>query len=725
MNNANSANDAARLHDFHNFLHKADAFAIEAEAIRNACAILAKYAANDDEEAPPPPPVPTVASFAHDIELPTIVASVQSPADKRFGRADDAILAALNGKWQTARDIHEAIGNIVTRPAVYQRMPILVARHPDLVEQKAGESLWRAKSPTKAPTDADKPLPTFSAALTGKSSKVAASVAANDYEPIGELPAPMITKDGRATIYNGNCLAVMRAMPSASVDLIFTSPPYNLGISSGGGVRGARGRSSGKWNNMALANGYETFDDAMPRGEYIAWQKEVLSECWRLLKPAGAIYYNHKPRIQNGVVEMPDELNPGLPLRQRIIWDRNSGMNFNSGAYLATHEYVDVYAKPDFKLRKGSRGIKDVWRVKPETSANKHPAPFPFELPKIALESTDAQIILDPFMGSGTTGVAALRAGRQFIGIELAPSYAEGAFQRIAAETPSKVPATVAANDTTIAPPNDVKAPLLIKGDGLSMLRGLADKSVDMLATDLPYGMTGLAIDPNINLDEWMYEMHRVVTDRGAILAFCTQPFTNDLMNASRAFDQGVQGFFRQELIWEKPQASGFHQSGGRHLKAHENILIFSRGTVVGARRSKRQMVYNPQGANERVKFVRKVERTTSYLSDSTCRKLVGTPYDGHDNCPRSVLYCQKDSDMKGVHPFAKPVSLLEYLTLTYTNPNDLVVDPTMGSGSACLAALNTGRRFIGAENGTDDEGLCIYSKAKARIDAALADKAA
>jgi len=113
-------------------------------------------------------------------------------------------------------------------------------------------------------------------------------------------------------------------------------------------------------------------------------------------------------------------------------------MNFNTGAYLATHEYVDVYAKPDFKLRKGSRGVKDVWRIKPETSANKHPAPFPVELPLTAIETTDAQIILDPFTGSGTTGVAAMRAGRQFIGIELAPSYADGAIARIDAALTDK-----------------------------------------------------------------------------------------------------------------------------------------------------------------------------------------------------------------------------------------------------------------------------------------------
>ena len=76
----------------------------------------------------------------------------------------------------------------------------------------------------------------------------------------------------------------------------------------------------------------------------------------------------------------------------------------------------------------------------------------------------------------------------------------------------------------TIRAPVDIKAPLLIKDDGLAMLRKMADKSVDHFSIDLPYGMTGLECDPNIDVYAWMYEMHRVVTDRGSIVAFAMQP---------------------------------------------------------------------------------------------------------------------------------------------------------------------------------------------------------
>ena len=685
-----------------------------ADAAQAKLDAVARIFANDNADAPPPtPPVvqivaPTFAGFAHDI-APVVIKDAPeiavAPISKHRGSADDLILAVLTHAWMTARMIHDLIvaaGATITRAAVYQRMDVLAATRPDLVEQNGSAKEWRAKGKPTASTDANDGLPTLAPIFTGKSAKVAETVAANDHEPIGTLPTPMMTKDGLATVYNGDCLAVMRAMPSESVDLIVTSPPYNKG-----------GFSGGKWGKAPLANGYASYDDARDPDDYAEWQKEFLRECWRLIKPTGAIYYNHKPRIQGGVCQSPHDFNPGLPVRQTVIWDRGNGFNFNNGAYLSSHEYVVVFAKPKFRLRKGSTGVKDVWRIAPETSANKHPAPFPVELPLTAIESTDAQIILDPFMGSGTTGVAAKRAGRQFIGIELDPGYADGAFERIAvAASPQKLPAMVAANDATIAPPTDVKEPLLIKGDGLAMLRGLADKSVDLVLGDLPYGSTGNDFDPTINVDEWIAEMMRVVTDRGAVVNFASLAFTNAVMNAGLPY-------FKDRLVWDKPKATG-HQLL-RHMQAHEDIIVMSKGTIVA--HSPRQMIFNPQGIVEQIATARK--EPMSHLNARPRKGWAGTKYISKTNKPRTVLRYGKDRDAKGLHCFAKPVALLEYLIRTYTNENGLIVDPTMGSGSTGVAALAAGRRFIGAENGTDKKARDIYSIAKARIDGALADKAA
>ncbi len=232
-------------------------------------------------------------------------------------------------------------------------------------------------------------------------------------------------------LHLGDCLEVMRSLPSNSVDLIFTSPPYNLGTSTTGS-RFPEG--NGQWGKPPLADGYASHDDAMPYAEYVSWQKEVLSECWRLLTDKGAIYYNHKPRVQSGVLQTPLDLNPNLPVRQIVIWKRSGGFNFNASFYLPTHEWVVIFAKPDFRLRdRKASGAKDVWEVAQEMK-NEHPAPFPVALPMIALETTTAQVILDPFAGSGTVGVACARMGRKFIGIELDPGYHKSASERISAE---------------------------------------------------------------------------------------------------------------------------------------------------------------------------------------------------------------------------------------------------------------------------------------------------
>lgn len=239
------------------------------------------------------------------------------------------------------------------------------------------------------------------------------------------LQAPAVLRLNGTTqnLHQGDCLDVMRTLPSGSVDLVFTSPPYNLGWNRGG-------FSQSLWPNAALAEGYASYDDAREPAEYIDWQKEVLRECWRLLSPTGAIFYNHKPRVQNGLLQTPLDLNPDLPLRQVLIWNRGSGHNFNRSFFVPSHEWIVVFAKPGFRLKGGKTRGKDVWDIRAERN-NSHPAPFPVELAQRAIAATSAKIILDPFMGSGTTGVAALREGRDFIGIEIDPGYVRSAEERI------------------------------------------------------------------------------------------------------------------------------------------------------------------------------------------------------------------------------------------------------------------------------------------------------
>jgi hypothetical protein len=183
-----------------------------------------------------------------------------------------------------------------------------------------------------------------------------------------------------------------------------------------------------------LAGGYGEHDDAMPTDDYGRWQRMILLLAWESLSETGAIFYNHKPRVQDGVLMLPTSYGDGLPLRQIVTWDRATGMNFSDRFFLPKSEWIVVWAKPAFRLRdKSSAQIGDVWRVAPETD-DAHPAPFPIGLPTRAIASTEASVILDPFCGSGTTLRAAKNLRRHAIGVEIEERFCEIAADRMAQE---------------------------------------------------------------------------------------------------------------------------------------------------------------------------------------------------------------------------------------------------------------------------------------------------
>lgn len=232
---------------------------------------------------------------------------------------------------------------------------------------------------------------------------------------------------GLNQIYCGDAVQVMEAMAPGSVDLVVTSPPYNIKNSSGNGLKCGKG---GKWPQAELINGYDTYHDAMPYGEYVKWQRACLKAMMRVLADDGAIFYNHKWRVQRGVIQDRREIVWDLPVRQVIIWERNGGINFNRGYFLPTYEVIYLIAKPGFKLRKGASKMGDVWKIGQEQS-NWHPAPFPVELVSRCIGATDAEVVLDPFMGSGSTAIAAEQNGRSWVGIDISEEYCKKAEARI------------------------------------------------------------------------------------------------------------------------------------------------------------------------------------------------------------------------------------------------------------------------------------------------------
>lgn len=273
-------------------------------------------------------------------------------------------------------------------------------------------------------------------------------------------------------LHVGDCLDVMRGMPPASVRLIVTSPPYNIGASSGGASRignarrpppqpifgGTNGRPPAAGRDARRSRGaerrarravpeYDEHCDDMPHEEYVRWQRDCLAEMWRLLSDDGAIYYNHRWRVRDGRLLDSAPLVEGLPLRQTIVWQRSGGYNFNSGYYLPTFEVIHLIAKPAFRLARGGNAATDVWTIREERAVD-HPAPFPVALPETAIRTAGGGSVLDPFMGSGSTAVAAVRCGVRWIGIEISPRYADLAGERVrAAERQLPLPIAAAGRD--------------------------------------------------------------------------------------------------------------------------------------------------------------------------------------------------------------------------------------------------------------------------------------
>lgn len=254
---------------------------------------------------------------------------------------------------------------------------------------------------------------------------------------------------GNLTLYLGKAEDVLSCLPPAAFDLVFTSPPYNLGTTTGGGFPGRNGvhghyradaplgvkrGGAGKWSGGTLADGYDDFDDALPHDEYVAWQHTVLRLCWERLTDTGAIFYNHKSRVLDGRLVEPNEYIPAdlLPyIRQKIVWARAGGVNFSPAFYLPTHELITIIARPAWRLRdKAASGAGDVWYV-PQEGDTPHPAPFPLELPRRAIETTAPRAVLDPFAGWLTTLLAARNAGIVAVGIERVERFCELGITRL------------------------------------------------------------------------------------------------------------------------------------------------------------------------------------------------------------------------------------------------------------------------------------------------------
>lgn len=234
----------------------------------------------------------------------------------------------------------------------------------------------------------------------------------------------------------GDCLEVMKSIPDNSVDLVLTSPPYNMNL------RIRNGKYCSRQIVKEISTKYASFDDNLPMDEYFEFNKSVLSECLRI---SDLVFFNvqiltgNKPALFKLMGEFHDKI------KELIVWDKlNAQPAIGKNVMNSQFEILLVLqnSKPEsraFADAQFDRGtLSNLWGIKRGKKVDKnHGAVFPLELAEkvIGNFSKPGQIVFDPFLGTGTTGVAAKLLDRSFIGIELDHDYFEIAKDRIEAAT--------------------------------------------------------------------------------------------------------------------------------------------------------------------------------------------------------------------------------------------------------------------------------------------------
>lgn len=233
-------------------------------------------------------------------------------------------------------------------------------------------------------------------------------------------------------LYNEDCLDRLLKLPDNSADLVFTSPPYNMNL------RIRNGKYCSRQIVKELSTKYEGFDDNLPMDEYYNFNSKVVEECLRV---SDLVFYNvqfltgNKPALFKLIGDFAEKL------KEFIIWDKvNAQPAIGQGVMNSRFEVILVFQNSNpmsraFKDPQFSRGtLQNLWPIKRGKKRHAdHGAVFPTELAEqvILNFSKPGQVVLDPFMGTGTTGEVSVTHGRDFIGVELLPSYYQSALENI------------------------------------------------------------------------------------------------------------------------------------------------------------------------------------------------------------------------------------------------------------------------------------------------------
>jgi site-specific DNA-methyltransferase (adenine-specific) len=228
----------------------------------------------------------------------------------------------------------------------------------------------------------------------------------------------------------------------------------------------------------------------------------------------------------------------------------------------------------------------------------------------------------------------------------------------------------------------------LYHGNCLTIMPTLADKSIDLILCDLPYGTTACKWDTIIPFEPLWAQYKRLIKDNGAIVLTASQPFTTALIASNLKM-------FKYEWIWNKGVGSNFATVKYMPFKEHENIAVFYNKhptyNPIRISRSDYSLKCHPKG-KERTMPASKATESNNIAQIPTTLKADGL------RSPRSIIDIKLPTGRCGKeypHPTQKPVALFEYLILTYTNEGDMVLDNCAGSFTTAIAAMNTNRKYI------------------------------
>ena len=228
-------------------------------------------------------------------------------------------------------------------------------------------------------------------------------------------------------IIHGETLETLKILPDNFVDMGVTSPPYN--------------KKENKKGWLVKNVKYENITDKIPEPKYQQIQIDVLNELYRITKPGGSFFYNHKIRWERGEMYHPMDWlrKTNWSIKQEIIWDRMIAANIRGWRFWQVEEKIYWLYKPINKNKIGEELkskhalLTSIWRFPPERN-NPHPAPFPISLPLRAIFSImddKKGVIIDPYAGSGTTLVASKELKHNYIGIEISEDYIDMANNRL------------------------------------------------------------------------------------------------------------------------------------------------------------------------------------------------------------------------------------------------------------------------------------------------------